>query len=109
MRKRYSSRITSRITKLIQQQVLMEIPVKKKNSFLNLKVVVEQDTNLEWGVCKLAKRGQRKSLRKEFVMAKKMVWINGFAQKWVDIGSKKKDGFFSQKCGRSKQKKDAKT
>ena len=30
-----------------------------------------------------------------------------FAQKWVDIGSKKKDGSFS-KCGRSKQKKDAK-
>ena len=29
-----------------------------------------------------------------------------FAQKWVDIGSKKKDGSFS-KCGRSKQKKDA--
>jgi hypothetical protein len=28
-----------------------------------------------------------------------------FAQKWVDIGSKKKDGSFS-KCGRSKQKKD---
>ena len=27
-----------------------------------------------------------------------------FAQKWVDIGSKKKDGSFS-KCGRSKQKK----
>ena len=30
-----------------------------------------------------------------------------FAQKWVDIGSKKKDGSFS-KCGRSKQKKAAK-
>ena len=30
-----------------------------------------------------------------------------FAQKWVDIGSKKKDGSLS-KCGRSKQKKDAK-
>ena len=30
-----------------------------------------------------------------------------FDQKWVDIGSKKKDGSFS-KCGRSKQKKDAK-
>ena len=30
-----------------------------------------------------------------------------FKQKWVDIGSKKKDGSFS-KCGRSKQKKDAK-
>ena len=30
-----------------------------------------------------------------------------FAQEWVDIGSKKKDGSFS-KCGRSKQKKDAK-
>ena len=30
-----------------------------------------------------------------------------FAQKWVDIGSKKKDGSFS-KCGRSKQKADAK-
>ena len=30
-----------------------------------------------------------------------------FAQKWVDIGSKKKDGSFS-KCGRSKQKTDAK-
>ena len=29
-----------------------------------------------------------------------------FAQKWVDIGSKKKDGSFA-KCGRSKQKKDA--
>ena len=28
-------------------------------------------------------------------------------QKWVDIGSKKKDGSFS-KCGRSKQKADAK-
>ena len=27
-----------------------------------------------------------------------------FAQKWVDIGSKKKDGSFA-KCGRSKQKK----
>ena len=32
---------------------------------------------------------------------------NWFAQKWVDIGSKKKDGTFA-KCGRSKQKKDAK-
>ena len=31
----------------------------------------------------------------------------GFAQKWVDIGSKRKDGSFA-KCGRSKQKKDAK-
>jgi len=30
-----------------------------------------------------------------------------FKQKWVDIGSKKKDGSFS-KCGRSKQKSDAK-
>ena len=30
-----------------------------------------------------------------------------FYQKWVDIGSKKKDGSFS-KCGRSKQKADAK-
>ena len=30
-----------------------------------------------------------------------------FAQKWVDIGSKKKDGSFA-KCGRSKQKADAK-
>ena len=28
-------------------------------------------------------------------------------QKWVDIGSKRKDGSFA-KCGRSKQKKDAK-
>ena len=28
-------------------------------------------------------------------------------QKWVDIGSKRKDGSFP-KCGRSKQKKDAK-
>ena len=31
-------------------------------------------------------------------------WVN---QKWVDIGSKRKDGSFA-KCGRSKQKKDAK-
>ena len=30
-----------------------------------------------------------------------------FDQKWVDIGSKKKDGSFS-KCGRTKQKADAK-
>ena len=30
-----------------------------------------------------------------------------FDQKWVDIGSKNKDGSFS-KCGRSKQKTDAK-
>ena len=30
-----------------------------------------------------------------------------FAQKWVDIGSKKKDGSFA-KCGRSKQKAAAK-
>ena len=30
-----------------------------------------------------------------------------FAQKWVDIGSKRKDGSVA-KCGRSKQKKDAK-
>ena len=30
-----------------------------------------------------------------------------FKQKWVDIGSKKKDGSFA-KCGRSKQKADAK-
>jgi len=30
-----------------------------------------------------------------------------FSQKWVDIGSKKKDGSFS-KCGRSKQKADSK-
>ena len=30
-----------------------------------------------------------------------------FKKKWVDIGSKKKDGSFS-KCGRSKQKADAK-
>ena len=30
-----------------------------------------------------------------------------FKQKWVDIGSKRKDGTFA-KCGRSKQKKDAK-
>ena len=30
-----------------------------------------------------------------------------FDQKWVDIGSKRKDGSFS-KCGRSKQRKDSK-
>ena len=30
-----------------------------------------------------------------------------FKQKWVDIGSKRKDASFA-KCGRSKQKKDAK-
>ena len=30
-----------------------------------------------------------------------------FAQKWVDIGSKRKDGSYA-KCGRSKQKADAK-
>jgi|TARA_E500000318_G_scaffold93915_1_gene93171 hypothetical protein len=30
-----------------------------------------------------------------------------FKQDWVDIGSKKKDGSFA-KCGRTKQKKDAK-
>jgi len=30
-----------------------------------------------------------------------------YAQKWVDIGSKKKDGSYA-KCGRSKQKADAK-
>ena len=30
-----------------------------------------------------------------------------FKQKWVDIGSKKKDGSFA-KCGRSKQKADSK-
>jgi len=30
-----------------------------------------------------------------------------FKQNWVDIGSKKKDGSFA-KCGRSKQKADAK-
>ena len=30
-----------------------------------------------------------------------------FKQQWVDIGSKRKDGSFA-KCGRSKQKKDAK-
>jgi hypothetical protein len=30
-----------------------------------------------------------------------------FAQKWVDIGSKRKDGSFA-KCGRSKQRADAK-
>ena len=30
-----------------------------------------------------------------------------FKQNWVDIGSKRKDGSFA-KCGRSKQKKDAK-
>ena len=30
-----------------------------------------------------------------------------FKQKWVDIGSKRKDGSFA-KCGCSKQKKDAK-
>ena len=30
-----------------------------------------------------------------------------FAQKWVDIGSKRKDGSFA-KCGRSKQQTDAK-
>lgn len=30
-----------------------------------------------------------------------------FAEKWVDIGAKKKDGSF-QPCGRSKQKADAK-
>ena len=30
-----------------------------------------------------------------------------FKQKWVDIGTKRKDGSFA-KCGRSKQKKDAK-
>ena len=47
---------------------------------------------------------------------KKLGWYNTmakngldkwFAQKWVDIGSKRKDGSFA-KCGRSKQKKDAK-
>ena len=41
-------------------------------------------------------------------MAKKKNGLDKwFAQKWVDIGSKKKDGSFA-KCGRSKQKADAK-
>ena len=49
---------------------------------------------------------EKKSPRYFNVMAKNGLdkW---FAQKWVDIGSKKKDGSFS-KCGRSKQKADAK-
>jgi len=38
------------------------------------------------------------------VMAGLKEW---FKQDWVDIGSKRKDGSFA-KCGRSKQKKDAK-
>ena len=49
---------------------------------------------------------EKKSPRYFNVMAKNGLdkW---FAQKWVDIGSKRKDGSFA-KCGRSKQKKDAK-
>ena len=38
-------------------------------------------------------------------MAGLKTWFN---QKWVDIGSKRKDGSFA-KCGRSKQKADSKT
>ena len=37
-------------------------------------------------------------------MAGLKTWFN---QKWVDIGSKRKDGSFA-KCGRSKQKADSK-
>ena len=40
-------------------------------------------------------------------MAKKGGLKKGFEQEWVDIGSRKKGGGFA-KCGRSKQKKDAK-
>jgi hypothetical protein len=38
-------------------------------------------------------------------MAGLKTWFN---QKWVDIGSKRKDGSFA-KCGRSKQKADSKS
>ena len=40
-------------------------------------------------------------------MAKKGGLKKWFEQEWVDIGSRKKGGGFA-KCGRSKQKKDAK-
>jgi len=47
---------------------------------------------------------EEKSLKYINKMAGLKKW---FDQKWVDIGSKRKDGSFA-KCGRSKQKKDAK-
>jgi len=49
--------------------------------------------------------GQRK--QKHFNDMAKNGLDKWFKQKWVDIGSKRKDGSFA-KCGRSKQKKDAK-
>ncbi len=47
---------------------------------------------------------EERSLKYFNTMAGLKKW---FDQKWVDIGSKRKDGSFA-KCGRSKQKKDAK-
>jgi hypothetical protein len=49
---------------------------------------------------------EEKQQRFSKVMAKKGL-DDWFKQKWVDIGSKRKDGSFA-KCGRSKQKRDAK-
>ena len=49
----------------------------------------------------------RKKVTRYFNIMAKNGLDKWFAQKWVDIGSKKKNGSFS-KCGRSKQKKDAK-
>ena len=81
----------------------------------NLKNVVEIGVGEGTPLVQLAKAGMQDSgidISKVMVTkAKKNFAKNGldkwFKQKWVDIGSKKKDGSFS-KCGRSKQKADAK-
>ena len=53
----------------------------------------------------LCKRGMnREAIGKKFVMAGLKTW---FKQNWVDIGEQAKRWFIA-KCGRSKQKKDAK-
>ena len=54
--------------------------------------------------CKLAMKGKRKSLRKEFVMRTYYSKGGGLRewvkQNWVDIANKKSDGSYP-KCGRS--------
>ena len=76
------------------------------NSILGINITKEGKSS-SFGI-EGTKQGKSKNIGVTFSKSfKKGGLKEWFKQNWVDIGSKRKDGSFA-KCGRSKQKKDAK-
>ena len=88
------------------QKPFSKIDKRNINSILGLNITKEGKSS-SFGL-EGTKQGKSKNIGFTFSKSfKKGGLKEWFKQKWVDIGSKRKDGSFA-KCGRSKQKKDAK-